>query len=126
VEPTPLLSRGGVGCAGHGGTALGARRDRRVTVGCAGHGGTALGARRDRRVTVAPAEPRSPINGGVPAHADTACSRSHQNVSFITCATRDLGAMLGGTGVARGGDGDGICAVLGTVGPHWVRDETDA
>jgi hypothetical protein len=86
----PILSRGGVGCAGHG--------------------GATLGARRDRRVTVAPAEPRSPISGGVLAHADTACSRSHQNMSFITCARLDLGAMLGGAGVARGGDGDGICA----------------
>jgi hypothetical protein len=61
-------------------------------------------------VTGAPADPRSLINGGVLAHADTACSRSHQNVSFITCATRDLGAMLGGAVVARGGDGDCICA----------------
>jgi hypothetical protein len=44
------------------------------------------------------------------AHADTACSRSHQNMSFVACATRDLGAMLGGAGAARRGDGGGICA----------------
>jgi hypothetical protein len=61
-------------------------------------------------VTVAAAEPRSLFNGGVLAHADTACSHSHQNMSFDACATRDLGATLGGAGAARGGDGGGICA----------------
>ena len=80
MEPTPLLSRGGVGCAGHGGTALGARRD--------GH------------VTVAAAEPPSLLNGGVLAHANTACSHSHQNMSFNEYSTRILGATLGGVGAA--------------------------
>ncbi len=61
-------------------------------------------------MTVAAAEQRSLLNGGVLAHADTACSRSHQNMSFDACAMRDLVAMLGGAGVARGGDGGGICA----------------
>ena len=61
-------------------------------------------------MTVAAAEPRSLLNGGVLAHADTACSLSHQNMSFDACATRDLGAMHGGVGAARGGDGGGICA----------------
>ena len=61
-------------------------------------------------MTVAAAEPRSLLNGGVLAHADTACSLSHQNMSFDACATRDLGAMLGGAVAARGGDGVGICA----------------
>jgi hypothetical protein len=55
-------------------------------------------------------EPRSLLNGGVLAHAKTACSHSHQKMSFGACATRDLGAALGRAGAARGGDGGGICA----------------
>jgi hypothetical protein len=81
-------------------------------VGCAGHGGTALGARRDRRVTVAAAEPRSF------AQWRGACARGHgvqpkppeHELRCVRRDTRDLGAMLGGAGSARGGDGGGICA----------------
>jgi hypothetical protein len=61
-------------------------------------------------VRVAAAEQRSLLNGGVLAHADTACSHSHQNMSFDACVTLGLGATLGGPVAARGGDGGGICA----------------
>jgi hypothetical protein len=70
----------------------------RGVVGCAGHGGTTLGAQRDGHVTVAAAEPRSLLNGGVLAHANTVCSHSHQNMSFDEYATRILVATLGGAG----------------------------
>ena len=69
-----------------------------------------MGARRDGHVTVASAEPRSLLNGGVLAHANTACSHSHQNMSFNEYATWILDATLGGEVAARGGDGGGICA----------------
>ena len=84
-----------------------------AAVGCAWGTGSALGARRDGRVTVAAAtaaEPQSLLNGGVLAHANTACSHSHQNMSFDACATRVLGATIGGAGAARGGDCGCICA----------------
>jgi hypothetical protein len=60
-------------------------------------------------VTVTATEQRPLLNSGVLAHADTASSQSHQNMSFDARTTRDLVATIGGVGATRGGDGDCIC-----------------